>query len=436
MKKILILLLMLFTFLITGCSQEQEKILVPKLLKTITIENIQIKAYPTKYQENILKMELSFTTHAGDLTTNNWKEILSIDIDGEEFELVEYNYLRKSEHHPILEIVLSLDRETLQKGKQLSLHIKGLADSKNEKIWWSLEKLNEFLFPSQFGIIAKDIKGALWLLTTKGEKNLEHSASISDIVKINNNNWLTYDRENGVIDNITLSEDFNINSKSNITLPFLKDIAYFELEKLLFAINEKGDNILVINLENGETILSYKDLIQSANNLEVIGNQLFVSEDNNIKIINFQSFMLDKSISLGNKQIRDIEKSADEKYIFIIEEDNTLKILNVKKLQVIKEIYLSKDYSYDPVLESISVLNLEGNRISVNNLKNNHKREIQLEYSLKDIVVVPNRKFIYGSLADKNNLILISNESGEIIKGIPDMAVENLGDNYVILNNN
>lgn len=427
---------MLFTFLITGCSQEQEKILVPKLLKTITIENIQIKAYPTKYQENILKMELSFTTHAGDLTTNNWKEILSIDIDGEEFELVEYNYLRKSEHHPILEIVLSLDRETLQKGKQLSLHIKGLADSKNEKIWWSLEKLNEFLFPSQFGIIAKDIKGALWLLTTKGEKNLEHSASISDIVKINNNNWLTYDRENGVIDNITLSEDFNINSKSNITLPFLKDIAYFELEKLLFAINEKGDNILVINLENGETILSYKDLIQSANNLEVIGNQLFVSEDNNIKIINFQSFMLDKSISLGNKQIRDIEKSADEKYIFIIEEDNTLKILNVKKLQVIKEIYLSKDYSYDPVLESISVLNLEGNRISVNNLKNNHKREIQLEYSLKDIVVVPNRKFIYGSLADKNNLILISNESGEIIKGIPDMAVENLGDNYVILNNN
>jgi len=436
LKKILILLLMLFTFLITGCSQEQEKILVPKLLKTITIENIQIKAYPTKYQENILKMELSFTTHAGDLTTNNWKEILSIDIDGEEFELVEYNYLRKSEHHPILEIVLSLDRETLQKGKQLSLHIKGLADSKNEKIWWSLEKLNEFLFPSQFGIIAKDIKGALWLLTTKGEKNLEHSASISDIVKINNNNWLTYDRENGVIDNITLSEDFNINSKSNITLPFLKDIAYFELEKLLFAINEKGDNILVINLENGETILSYKDLIQSANNLEVIGNQLFVSEDNNIKIINFQSFMLDKSISLGNKQIRDIEKSADEKYIFIIEEDNTLKILNVKKLQVIKEIYLSKDYSYDPVLESISVLNLEGNRISVNNLKNNHKREIQLEYSLKDIVVVPNRKFIYGSLADKNNLILISNESGEIIKGIPDMAVENLGDNYVILNNN
>ena len=391
MKKVLILLL--FALLITGCSQEREKILVPKLLKTLTTGNIQIKASPTKYQDNNLKMELSFTTHAGDLTTNNWKEILNIDIDGEEFEIVEYNYLRKSEHHPILEIVWQLDRETLQKGKQLALHIKGLDDNKNEKIWWSLEKLNELLFPSQFGIIAKDIKGALWMLTTKGEKKLEYSASISDIVKINNNNWLTYDRENGVIDNITLSEGFNINLKSNKTLPSFKDIAYFELEKLLFAINEKGDNILVINLENGETILSYKDLIQSANNLEVIGNQLFVSEDNNIKIINFQSFMLDKSISLGNKRITDIEKSADEKYIFIIDMDNTLKILNVKDLKVIKEIYLSKDYSYDPVLESISVLNLEGNRISINNLKNSHKREVKLEYSLKKIVVVPNSKF-------------------------------------------
>ncbi|KJS21818.1 MAG: hypothetical protein VR72_08790 [Clostridiaceae bacterium BRH_c20a] len=391
MKKVLILLL--FALLITGCSQEREKILVPKLLKTLTTGNIQIKASPTKYQDNNLKMELSFTTHAGDLTTNNWKEILNIDIDGEEFEIVEYNYLRKSEHHPILEIVWQLDRETLQKGKQLALHIKGLDDNKNEKIWWSLEKLNELLFPSQFGIIAKDIKGALWMLTTKGEKKLEYSASISDIVKINNNNWLTYDRENGVIDNITLSEGFNINLKSNKTLPSFKDIAYFELEKLLFAINEKGDNILVINLENGETILSYKDLIQSANNLEVIGNQLFVSEDNNIKIINFQNFMLDKSISLGNKRITDIEKSADEKYIFIIDMDNTLKILNVKDLKVIKEIYLSKDYSYDPVLESISVLNLEGNRISINNLKNSHKREVKLEYSLKKIVVVPNSKF-------------------------------------------
>jgi len=391
LKKVLILLL--FALLITGCSQEREKILVPKLLKTLTTGNIQIKASPTKYQDNNLKMELSFTTHAGDLTTNNWKEILNIDIDGEEFEIVEYNYLRKSEHHPILEIVWQLDRETLQKGKQLALHIKGLDDNKNEKIWWSLEKLNELLFPSQFGIIAKDIKGALWMLTTKGEKKLEYSASISDIVKINNNNWLTYDRENGVIDNITLSEGFNINLKSNKTLPSFKDIAYFELEKLLFAINEKGDNILVINLENGETILSYKDLIQSANNLEVIGNQLFVSEDNNIKIINFQNFMLDKSISLGNKRITDIEKSADEKYIFIIDMDNTLKILNVKDLKVIKEIYLSKDYSYDPVLESISVLNLEGNRISINNLKNSHKREVKLEYSLKKIVVVPNSKF-------------------------------------------
>jgi len=432
LKKVLILLL--FALLITGCSQDQEKILVPKLLKTITIRNIQIKASPTKYQDNNLKMELSFTTHAGDLTTNNWKEILNIVIDGEAFEIVEYNYLRKSEHHPILEIVLQLDRETLQKGKQLALHIKGLDENKNEKIWWSLEKLNGLLFPSQFGIIAKDIKGALWMLTTKGEKKLEYSASISDIVKINNNNWLTYNRENGVIDNITLSEGFNINLKSNKTLPSFKDIAYFELEKLLFAINEKGDNILVINLENGETILSYKDLIQSANNLEVIGNQLFVSEDNNIKIINFQSFMLDKSISIGNKRITDIEKSADEKYIFIIDEDNTLKILNVKDLQVIKEIYLSKDYSYDPVLESISVLNLEGNRISINNLKNSHKREVKLEYSLKKIVVVPNSKFIYGSLADKDELLLISNESGKIIKSIPNMTEENMGDNYIILN--
>ena len=141
---------------------------------------------------------------------------------------------------------------------------------------------------------SNDIKGDSWLLTNQGEKKLGYSASINNILKINNNNWLIYDKENGVLDNITLNEDFRINSKSIKTLPSLKNIVYFELEKFLFAISENGDNILVINLENGETILSYKDLIKSASNIEVIGNQLFVSEEDEIKIINFESFMLDR----------------------------------------------------------------------------------------------------------------------------------------------
>jgi len=436
MRKILMLILVILILLITGCSQDQEKILVPKFLETNTIKDIQIKATPTKYQDDNLIIELSFTTHAGDLTENNWKEIISPDIDGEEFELVEYNYLRKSEHHPIVEIVTTIDKETLQTGKQLSLNITGLAGGKNEKISWSLNKLNKFLFPSQLGIIVNDNKGDLWLLTNQGEKKLGYSAAISNILKINNNNWLIYDKENGVIENITLNEDYKINAKTLKTSPFLKDIAYFELEKLLFAINENGDNILVINLENGETVLSYKDLIKSASNIEVVDNQLFVSEEGEIKIIDFESFMLDKSMSLGNKKITDINKSTDGKYLFVTDQDKTLKILNADDLQVIKEIFFSRDYSYDPILQTILVLNKEGNTINEYDLKDNNEREIQLEYLLKDIVVIPNSKYIYGSLAENNDLVLINSDSQEIIKSISDLVVENLNDNFIILNSN
>ena len=436
LKKILMLILVILILLITGCAQDQEKILVPKFSETITIKDIQIKASPTKYQDNNLRFELSFTTHAGDLTENNWKEIISTEIDEEEFKIVEYKYLRKSEHHPVIEVVAELDKETLQKGKELSLNITGLAGGKNEKISWSLNKLNKFLFPSQIGILVNDIKGDSWLLTNQGEKKLGYSASINNILKINNNNWLIYDKENGVLDNITLNEDFRINSKSIKTLPSLKNIVYFELEKFLFAISENGDNILVINLENGETILSYKDLIKSASNIEVIGNQLFVSEEDEIKIINFESFMLDKSMSLGNKKITDINKSTDGKYLFVTDEDKTLKILSSVDLQVIKEIYFSRDYSYDSILDKILVLNKEGNGIIEYNFKDNNKREIQLDYSLQDIVVIPNSKYIYGSLADKNELVLINSESGKIIKNIPDKAIENLNDNFIILNTN
>ncbi|MFZ5946114.1 MAG: YncE family protein [Bacillota bacterium] len=437
MKKILMLILVVLILLITGCSQDQEKILVPKFSEAITIENIQIKASPPKYQDNNLSFELSFTTHAGDLTENNWQEIISTDIDGEELELAEYNYLRKSEHHPIVEIVTTIDKETLQKGKQLSLNITGLAGGKNEKISWSLNKLNKFLFPSKIGVIVNDIKGDLWLLTTQGEKKLVYSkTNINDILQINNNNWLIYDGEKGVIENITLSEDFKINAKTLKTSPSLKDIAYFELEKLLFAISENGDNILVINLENGETVLSYKDIIKSASDIEVIGNQLFVSEEDEIKIINFESFMLDKSMSLGDKVITDIKKSTDDKYLFVMDEDKNLKIFNADDQQVVKEIYFSRDYSYDPILEIILVLNKEGNIIYAYNLKNNNKREIQVEYSLKDIAVIPNSKYIYGSLAENNDLVLINSDSEEIIKSISDMGIENLNDNFIILNSN
>ncbi|MFZ7103999.1 MAG: hypothetical protein ACOWWO_15275 [Peptococcaceae bacterium] len=403
-------------------------------MKTINIKNVQIKVSPTKYKDNTLRMELSFTTHAGDLTTYNWPEVLRTDIDGQEVKLTEYNYLRKSEHHPILEIFWEADREALRSGRQLSLNFSGLAGT-NKKISWKLKKVNEFLFPAQMSVIANDLKGKLWLLTAQDKKNLEYVALRGDFVKISNNSWLNYDQEKGVIDRITLDADFEVSSKSTKTLPYLQDIAYFELENLLLAINEKRDNILAINLENGETILSYKDLIQSANNIEVIGNQLFVTENNTIKVINFQSFMLAKDIALASKKITDLKKSQDEKYLFAIDEDKTLKILNVNSLEVVKEIYYSKDYSYDPVLQSISVLNTEGTVISIYNLPSNTREDIRLEHSLKDLVVVPNTKLIYGNSADNYDLVLINSESGEAVRRLPDMALKNLDDNYVIINN-
>ncbi|MDK2824107.1 MAG: hypothetical protein PWQ67_824 [Clostridia bacterium] len=431
LKKLHISFLSVFlAVFLTGCLGQQPQISIPKLLQYNNEGKIQVSVLPKEYKENLLTFELNFTTHSGDLTGLDWKKLIKVSSDENLLEINDIVYLRKSEHHPIMEIKVEVTREHLVNSKKIIFTIDAINGEKAKTYNWNTKDLQVLITP-EIGVLSIDEKGILWLLTSKEKRQINKNNITGKLIRLENNSWLILDKDKGKMSKLVINSNLAPNKEMIKSVDY-KDAAYFRTEKILFAIDNQGDNLLAVNLENGETIFSYKDIIKNGTALEIIGNKLLVAEKNKIVVVNLESFMLEKKLPLREGNIKKLLKTQDNSYLLAITENNQLIIIDVKELTIFKKLYYIKDFSYDFLNHKLFTLNTGGKKLVIYDLNADRQEERELGEQLRNIVVIPNTDFLYGVTRD-NTLIFMNYKTGEIKETKEEIRIKNLEDYYVFL---
>lgn len=423
-------MLLFISIFITGCSKSQVTISEIQLAKHNTVGKIEVSILPKKFVDNKLIFELRFTTHSGDLTTLNWKDLIKVYTNKAIFEVEQVEFLRKSDHHPIIEIQTSVFKEELLESQEINIEIGSIEDQSAKVFTWNIKELEKLLKP-QMGVLTFGEDNWVWLMTATDQKKLSQlDKKVKKVEKLKNTEWLVLDQQ-GKINKLTV--DLKNKVKTNlINSQTYKDIAYFDVEKLLFALNEKGDNLTVINLDNGEEIFTYKDIVENSTEIEIVGTKLFSAQDNKIKIINLKDYLPERIISLDYGQITKLYKTFDEKYLLALSEENVLSIIKLADMNIVQKIFSIQDFSYDFSKQNLFYLNKKQGKLFMFNLIKKKKEEIVLDKKLKDITVIPNTDLIYG-ITDDNALILFNYKSGQLTK-INLLNSNQLNDNFIQIN--